>query len=52
MFRSFALFDTFGVFHTPASGTRGGETPAETYYVLVNGSRILAGTDLIQIGVP
>lgn len=52
MFRAFALFDTFGVFYTPAAGERSGETPVDTYYVLVNGSRILAGTDLIQIGVP
>ena len=28
------------------------DEPGVTYYVLVNGARILAGTDLIQIGVP
>jgi hypothetical protein len=30
----------------------GGTTPTETYYVTVAGTRILAGTDLITVGVP
>jgi hypothetical protein len=30
----------------------GSTTPTETYYVLVGGNRILAGTDLITVGAP
>ena len=53
MFRVFSLFDLAGVFRSGATtGGGGSTTPSETYYVLVSVNRILAGTDLITVGVP
>jgi hypothetical protein len=53
MFRPFAIFRTFDLFRSGSGAGGGGSTtPTETYYVLVGGNRILAGTDLIQVGVP
>jgi len=77
MFRPFATFRLFDIFHAPNGAATpvdpGGtdnlllesgdalllesgdlillEQQAETYYVLVGGMRILAGADLITVGV-
>jgi len=52
MFRPFTIFVPFDLFRSGAATGGGGSTPAETYYVLAGGNRILAGTDLITVGAP